>query len=99
MLDAEKELFDSFRLLHGEYALAKDTEPLQAKFNQEGEKVLKVVRTWEDKLCHQSEKGGYGVYSGNLAEKFQAEVKKEFPMIDHVGIIVKTFSLKKIKLQ
>jgi septation ring formation regulator EzrA len=98
MMEANKELFASFRKIHDEYHLAEDTDSLQEKFNSEGEKIMAVVREWEGKLCSQSEKGGYGVFTGNLAEKFQAEVKKEFPMIDHVGIIVKKFSLKKINL-
>ncbi|KKR43226.1 MAG: hypothetical protein UT76_C0013G0013, partial [Candidatus Woesebacteria bacterium GW2011_GWB1_40_12] len=42
----------------------------------------------------------------NLAEKFQAEIKSHFPLIDHVGIVLgkslatkeEGFSIKKIKL-
>lgn len=98
MKETNKELFASFRKIHDEYHLSEDTDSLQEKFNIEGEKVLVVVREWEGRLCSQSEKGGYGAFTGNLTEKFQAEIKKEFPMIDHVGIIVKKFSLKKINL-
>lgn len=97
MVRENKELFDSFKRLHDEYALNPDN--LQDKFNKEGEKVLEVTRQWENKLCKQSEKAGYSKYTTNLSEKFQAEVKKLFPMIDHVGIIAKkekAFFLKKI---
>jgi len=99
MLEANKELFDSFKKLHDQYAL--DEEKWQDKFNQEGEKVLTLIHEWENKLCNQSEKAGYGNYTTNLAEKFQAEVKRLFPMIDHIGIIAKKpspFVLKKINL-
>jgi hypothetical protein len=96
MVAANKDLFDSFRIIHDAYAL--DSLGWQAKFNAEGEKVLSVIRDYENRLCSQSEKGGYGVFTGNLAEKFQAEVKKAFPLIDHVGLVVKNFNLKKIKL-
>lgn len=99
MLEANKELFDSFKKLHDQYGL--DEEKWQEKFNQEGEKVLKVIHEWENKLCSQSEKAGYGNYTTNLAEKFQAEIKHHFPMVDHVGIIAKKepeFTLKKINL-
>lgn len=96
MLEGNKEFFEKFRELHNSYTL--DQDKWQEEFNREGEKVLKVIHEWENKLCSQSEKGGYGVFTGNLAEKFQAEVKKEFPLIDHVGIIVKKFSIKKISL-
>lgn len=99
MLEANKELFDSFKKLHDKYSL--DEEKWQDEFNKEGEKVLATVHEWENKLCSQSEKAGYGNYTTNLAEKFQAEVKSHFPLIDHVGIIVKkgeAFIIKKITL-
>ncbi len=96
MLEGNKELFEKFREVHQRYTL--EEEKFQEEFNKEGEKILLVIHEWEDKLCSQSEKGGYGVFTGNLAEKFQAEVKKEFPLIDHIGIIVSKFSLKKINL-
>lgn len=35
---------------------------------------------------------------GMNEDKFQEEVKKHFPLIDHIGIVVSKFSLKKIKL-
>jgi len=70
-----------------------------------GADVLKVIHEWEGRLCSHSEKAGYANYTGNLAEKFQQEVKNHFPLIDHIGIIVKKslpiksgFSLKKISL-
>lgn len=106
MLEANKELFEEFQKLHDLYAL--DEEKWQEKFNQDGKKVLAVVHEWENRLCSHSEKAGYGNYTTGLAEKFQAEVKKAFPMIDHVGIIAKKpaspaggepeFILKKITL-
>ena len=104
MVDANQSLFDNFQKLHDEYTLNPDR--LQKKFNQEGEKVLRVMREWENKLCSQSEKGGYGHFTTSLAEKFQNEIRKNFPKIDSVGIIVesskpalkKIFNLKRIRL-
>lgn len=100
MIDQNKELFDGFKKIHDQYKL--DEEKWQGQFNREGEKVLAVIREWENKLCSQSEKAGYGNYTTNLAEKFQEEVRHHFPLIDHVGIIVKkgpAFILKKINLK
>ena len=97
MLAQNKKLFDEFRAIHDTYAQAQDTEPLQESLNEVGEKVLEVIREWEDKLCNRSEGSGYAAFTGNLAEKFQQEIRREFPMIDHVGIV--TFSLKKISPQ
>lgn len=99
MVSENKKLFDDFKNLHDRYALTPDG--LQEEFNQEGEKVLAVVHEWENKLCRQSEKAGFGNYTTGLAEKFQGELKKIFPKIDHVGIISKKetpFFLKRIKL-
>lgn len=96
MLEGNKELFDSFKLTHDKYAL--DEEKYQDEFNREGEKIMLVVKEWEGKLCRQSEKAGFSNYTMGLAEKFQGEVKKVFPLIDHVGIIVKKFNIKRITL-
>lgn len=104
MLDVHREVFDKFQKLHDAYAL--DEDKLQDKYNQEGVKVLEIINEWENKLCSQSEKGGYSQFTPKLAEKFRAEVKRKFPMIDHIGIQVtyapdkseSAFLLKKIKL-
>lgn len=94
MIVENKSLFDSFHDLHQKYSL--DEDKYQEEFNKEGESIMKVFHEWENKLCSQSEKAGFGNYTGNLAEKFQAELKSAFPLIDHVGIVVKKFSLKKL---
>lgn len=100
MLAENKEAFDKFTKIHFDYSM--DEEKYQEEFNVEGEKILKIIHEWEDRLCKQSEKAGFGSYTGGLSEKFQAEVRSHFPRIDHIGIIVTkspTFSLKKISLK
>ena len=96
MLEENKKVFDEFKILHANYGMNEDK--YQDEFNTEGEKILKIVNEWENKLCSQSEKAGYSNYTGNLAEKFQTELRSVFPLIDHVGIIsVKsTFKIKKL---
>jgi len=105
MLENNKELFDKFKEIHDRYSLEKDS--IQDEFNKIGSEVQAVIRAWEDKLCGRSEGSGYANYSGNLAQKFQDEVRRYFPFIDSVGIIVTKapsndkeppFSLKKINL-
>lgn len=97
MIAENKEAFSSFTQLHFEYST--DEDKYQERFNKEGEKIMNIIHEWENKLCSQSEKAGYGSYTGGLAEKFQEEIRRHFPLIDHIGIIVKpSFSLKKIKL-
>lgn len=105
MIEENKTLFDEFKNLHDRYGL--EEEKLQEEFNKVGSKVQSVIRHWEDKLCGHSEGSGYANYSGGLAQKFQDEVRKMFPLIDNVGIIRETpptispapeFNLKKINL-
>lgn len=94
MIAGNKELFEEFLKLSDKYS--RDEEACQGQFNKLGEKVILVVKEWENKLCRQSEKAGYSSYTTALAEKFQNEVKKHFPLIDHVGLIQKKFTIKKI---
>ena len=107
MVESNPGAVTAFQKLHEEYE--QDQDNLQQKFNDEGAKFVELVMEWENKLCSQSEKGGYSTFTPKLAEKFQAEVKKHFPLIDHVGLIVQKpsrpapvsngdFQLKKIKL-
>jgi hypothetical protein len=96
MLDENKEAFDAFAKLHMDYSL--DQATLQEKFNMEGEKIMEIVREYENKLCSGTERGMYNHYSAGLADKFQSEVRAHFPLIDNVGLIVQKFNLKKISI-
>lgn len=102
MLTAEPELFAEFEQIHAKYSL--EPEKYQDEYNLVGEKVLEVANEWENRLCLQSEKGGYGHYTSGLAEKFQGEILARFPMYDRIGLKNVSnqggyFELKKIKLQ
>lgn len=92
MLDENKEVFESFKTLHDKYSLKQDT--LQNKFNREGENILEIIHEYENRLCANTERGMYNKFSSSLAEKFQNEVRKHFPMIDHIGLKVETIPLK-----
>lgn len=99
MITTEKQIFDAFTKLHFQYS--QDQDKFQDEFNKSGEKILSIIHEWEGKLCSQSEKAGFGNYTTNLSEKFMQEVRKSFPLIDHIGIIIKktpNFSIKKISL-
>ena len=56
------------------------------QFHVVGKEVLKIVENAERKLCGKMEGGGYGNYSGNLAEKFRDTVRKSLKFIDFVGV-------------
>ena len=96
MVSENKDAFNTFTQAHFEYST--DEDKYQEAFNKEGDKILKIIHEYEDKLCKQSEKAGFGNYTVNLAEKFQDEIRSHFPLIDHIGIVVSKFTLKKISL-
>ncbi|OGM37352.1 hypothetical protein A3A76_05950 [Candidatus Woesebacteria bacterium RIFCSPLOWO2_01_FULL_39_23] len=104
MLKENKNVFDIFRKIHDEYQLNPDL--WQKTFNEDGAKIQEIVKDYENRLCSNTERGMYNKYSGGLAEKFQNEIRKAFPMFDHIGIKTVTtknpetaaFNIKKIKL-
>ena len=102
MIQSNKEVFDKFNKLYNEYI--KDQDNLQDRFNTEGKVVMDIIREWENKLCSRTEKAGFGNYSTNLSEKFWAEVRKTYPLIDYIGVVVvkkkpvANFNIKKISL-
>ena len=100
MLIDKKGVFDDFKKIHDNYALNPDG--LQDEFNKQGESVLEIIREYENRLCSNTERGMYNKFSAGLAQKFQDEVRREFPMIDHVGLKTTngkpSFQIKRIKL-
>ena len=84
MVDSHAELFAQFKIVHDNYVQDKAT--WKAEFNTQGEKVVEVIREWEEKLCSKTENAKFGKFSTNLAEKFWAEVRKEYSKIDFVGV-------------
>ncbi len=76
MLEENQELFNQFK------ALTLDDEA----FHDVGNKVLRVIRRYEDELCSKSEGGRYGKFSENLSEKFQEEVHGYFTTIASVRL-------------
>ncbi len=101
MLNNEKRAFDEFTKLHMRYS--QDQDGLQEEFNNEGSKIIAIIREWENKLCSTSDKAGYGGYTSNLSEKFWSEIRKIYPLIDYVGVVAKkkkvdNFTISKISL-
>lgn len=84
MINKNRELFIKFKITHDMYANDKKTWANQ--FNEEGSRVLEIIREYEDILCRHSEQGQYSKFSANLAEKFWDEVRKNYPKIDFVGV-------------
>ncbi len=84
MLEENRELFDSFKEIHGKYLT--DEAKHQEEFNKQGEKILEIIRKYELSLTSKSEGGQYGKFSSNLADKFWAQIRSVFPRIDFIGV-------------
>lgn len=84
MISAHADEFAKFKILHDKFA--KDRMKFQDQYNSEGSAIIDLINEYEKKLCSKMEGGKNGVYSANLAEKFRAEIKKDYPMIDLVGV-------------
>ncbi len=86
MWEAQKEVLSSFQDTHDAYQSNQKSVQAKKNFDAAGSKALEVMREWDARLCQQMEKGTNNVFSSKVSEKFWAEVKKDFPLIDLVGV-------------
>lgn len=84
MIEMNKKEFAEFEKIHKKFE--EEGEKIRKEFNEIGEKIVEIIRIYEQKLCNNSEVGGYGKYAGKLAEKFWDHVRKNFTLIDEVGV-------------
>lgn len=80
-------VFAEFKSLHALYA--KDKPKYQEEYNKKGASIRKIIEEWDHKLCTYMENGKNAAYSARLSEKFWAEVRTVFPLIDFVGVTVR----------
>lgn len=78
------DLFEALRPIHDAYA--KDQKGQQEVLNKVGEPIMVILKEAEQRLCRQTENGGYGDYSSKLADRFWQEVKKDWPYIEWIGV-------------
>ncbi len=83
-MNDNQSVFNNFKPIHDGYQT--DRKQWSQRFHAEGQQVVDVIREWERRLCSGMERGNNAVYSAKLAEKFWSEVKKEFPLIERVGV-------------
>jgi hypothetical protein len=79
--EAEMKAFDKLHALY-----QSDQKQYQPTYNDQGAKIKEVMLAYEKQLCGKSERSGMGVYSSKLADKFWAEIKIRYPLIDFVGV-------------
>jgi hypothetical protein len=85
MLSENHALFIDFKTVHDRFAAGEIG--LKNEFDEKGQKILRVIRRYEDALCVKSENSGYGQFSENLSEKFWEEVRIYLPDIGKVTLL------------
>jgi hypothetical protein len=86
MVAKNLELFNHFSDLQEKYR--QKPEVWKSEFDTVGKSVVRIVDETENRLCSKMENTSKGKYSDNLADKFRSEVRKNFPLIDLVGITI-----------
>ena len=84
MISKHETEFAKFKDIHDAYV--KDPKTNQPLFDAEGEKILTIVKDYEDILCGKTDRGTFAKFSNNLSEKFSDQVRAFFPKIDFVGV-------------
>ncbi len=86
MWEAHKNDLSSFQEVHDQYQANQRNMTLKKEFDQVGKTVRTIMEEWDARLCQQMEKGKNSVFSSKVSEKFWSEVKKDFPLVDLVGV-------------
>lgn len=86
MVAKNAQVFAQFSDIHDKFKA--DNAKYKSQFDQLGKSVVHLIEETETRLCSKMENSGRGSYSASLAEKFHAEVKSHFPLIDLVGVTI-----------
>lgn len=84
MWEKNKDILTKFLKIHDLYK--SNRKQYASVFNQEGKEVRQVMEEWDRRLCAQMERGKNGVFSSKVSEKFWEEIRKDFPLIEFVGV-------------
>lgn len=88
MWDLHKNILSTFQEVHDQYQKQPKEKKLKESFDTIGKQAREVMEDWDKRLCMQMEKGYNGVFSSKVSEKFWTEIKKDFPLVDLVGVEV-----------
>ena len=84
MIKQNSELFEKFKIVHDNFV--EEPEKYKDQFNEVGEKVMEIVRSFEQRLTSQMTGSGYGKFSNNVTDKFRDEIRKDYKKFDFVGV-------------
>lgn len=93
MWEVNSLILREFQDIHDQYRPNQRDTAVKKKFDQVGKLAREIMEQWDARLCQQMEKGKNSVFSSKVSEKFWIEVKKDFPLVDLVGVEV-SFSQK-----
>lgn len=86
MWELHKEELAAFQDIHDTYKTNQRDRTVKGEFDTIGKKARAIMEEWDARLCQQMEKGNNSVFSSKVSEKFWTEVKKDFPLVDLVGV-------------
>lgn len=84
MMDNHQSDFQSFLKVHDAYQ--EDPNKWSEEFHTQGRDILDIIRNYERRLCSRMERGSHGKYSNTLSEKFWGLIKKQLPLVEHIGV-------------
>jgi len=86
MMEQKGDVFEAFKPIHDAFAASRDDKKAEAAFHAEGQKVVDVVRDWDRRLCAGMGRGTFSNYTQKLSETFWDRIRKDFALIDLVGV-------------
>lgn len=78
-------IWQEFRQIHDNFA--QDNDKYRADFNRVGRDFINLARGYERRLCGGMERTNNSIFSATVGEKYWGLIRKEFPLIDQVGVI------------
>lgn len=84
----QAQLYQDFLAIH--QLFAQNQNKHRVEFNRLGLDFVHWVRLYEKRLCGGMERSGHGAYSSSVAETYWKLIRKDFPLIDQVGMISKS---------
>ncbi len=88
MSDQNVDLLARFDQIHHQFQTQANPE-VAAQFHAVGRDVRDLIYSWERRLCAGMERGVHGQYSQGVSQKFWDLVRRRYPLIDQVGLIIK----------
>lgn len=84
LVQNNRTLLAQFKPVHDR--LAAGDNSATNDFHRLGRDVLDAIRSYERRLCSGMERTNNSVYSNQVAEKYWQLIRKDYPLIDQVGV-------------